>query len=68
MNTMVEDLERRVPLRGMADTQLSKGETPLRMRVRRQEEERAKGGRQSLRELWEEGRRERGQSNSNDST
>ena len=57
---MAEDLENRVPLAGMVDVSLSKEEVPLRIRIRKQEKQAQK--RISLREMWEEGRRERGES------
>lgn len=57
MTTMAEDLERRVPVVGMVDCSIKKGEAPLRIRIKRQEKERLE--RRTLRELWEEGKRER---------
>lgn len=54
---MAEDLKGRVPVLGMADCQLHKGETPLRMRNKRREN--LANGRKTLQELWEEGQRER---------
>ena len=54
---MAEDLEYRVPLAGMVDVSLSKEEVPLRIRKRKQEKQAQR--RTSLREMWEEGRRER---------
>ena len=57
---MAEDLENRVPLEGMVDVSLSKEEVPLRIRIRKQEKQAQKTI--SLREMWEEGRRERGES------
>jgi hypothetical protein len=54
---MAEDLEDRVPLEGMVDVSLSKVEVPLRIRIEKQEKQAQR--RVSLRELWEEGRRDR---------
>ena len=54
---MAEDLENRVPLAGMVDVSLSKEEVPLRIRIKRQEKQAQRII--SLREMWEEGRRER---------
>ncbi len=49
---MAEDLELRVPVKGLADCQMEKGETPLRMRQRR---EVARGKqRKTLEEVWRE--------------
>lgn len=59
---MAEDLEARVPVRAMMDCQWGKGEMPLRVRLRRREEElweRERGGRRGLMGVWEEGERER---------
>jgi len=65
---MADDLMGRVPVEGFRDCDLAKGETPLRVRLRRRErEERGQGDeggdggelggrRKGLRELWEEGR------------
>ena len=55
---MAEDLESRVPLKGMADCKLGKEEVPLRIRQRRKERdaERAWVG---LKGLWEMGQREK---------
>ncbi len=55
---MGDDLRDRVPVAGMADCQLGKGEVPLRVRIKRRQEE-DKNGWMSLRSLWEEGERER---------
>ena len=57
---MAEDLENRVPLEGMLDVSLSKEEVPLRIRIRKQEKQVQKSI--SLREMWEQGRRERSES------
>lgn len=54
---MAEDLEDRVPLEGMVDVSLSKAEVPLRIRIKKQEKQTQR--RVSLREMWEEGRRDR---------
>ncbi len=54
---MAEDLEDRVPLEGMVDVSLSKAETPLRVRIKRQEKQAQRSI--SLRDMWEEGRRAR---------
>ena len=55
---MGNDLRERVPVAGMADCGLEKQEVPLRIRIKRREEE---GQRDwvSLGRLWEEGERER---------
>ena len=55
---MGEDLEGRVPVAGMADCQLGKAEVPLRMRLKRRQED---GNRPwiSLGSLWREGERAR---------
>ena len=60
---MAEDLKGRVPVDGLRDLGLAKGEAPLRVRLRRKEEEEEghKQGWGSLRELWEEGKRRREQ-------
>ncbi|QDS70642.1 hypothetical protein FKW77_000867 [Venturia effusa] len=54
-----QDLERRVPLVGLSDIHVQRREVPLRVLRKRQEELRA---RKSWRQVWEEGRRERGES------
>ncbi len=61
---MVQDLAARVPVRGMEDCQLDKGEVPLRVRVKRGGEAK---GRETLRDLWNEGRRQRGEVHTHDS-
>jgi hypothetical protein len=61
---MADDLQGRVPVDGFRDCQLGRGETPLRVRLRRREREDGgnealEGGprrRKRLGELWEEGR------------
>ena len=55
---MGEDLEGRVPVAGMADCQLGKAEVPLRVRLKRRQED---GNRPwtSLGSLWREGERAR---------
>lgn len=55
---MAEDLESRVPLKGLADCKLGKEEVPLRIRQRRKEKD-AERGWVGLKELWEIGRREK---------
>lgn len=50
---MGEDLEARVPAKGLMDCQMDKGETPLRMRLRREER------RKTLGELWREAQSKR---------
>ena len=63
LNAMAEDLEPRVPVKGMIDCQLTKGEAPLRLRLKRRENQEKDGiAKKSLRELWEQGRREREES------
>ncbi|KAL6713965.1 hypothetical protein ACLMJK_008459 [Lecanora helva] len=58
MNTMAEDLEARVPVKGMVDCQLGKGELPYKLRRKKIESgENGESARKPLRELWEEGRR-----------
>ena len=66
---MAADLERRVPLEGLADMDVRKGEVDLRIRNRRKEREEMLGRedgegrgsrRRSLREMWEEGVRRAG--------
>ena len=55
---MAEDLEQRVPVFGMVDLRMDKEETPIRIRVKRDEA----GDREALprlRELWENGMRKR---------
>lgn len=57
---MAEDLEGRVPLEGMVDCAINKPEVPLWVRdMRRDKNE--KVGMGSLRKIWEEGRRTRGE-------
>ncbi|MCJ1347984.1 hypothetical protein MMC31_006214 [Peltigera leucophlebia] len=57
---MAEDLEGRVPLEGMVDCAINRPEVPLWVRdMRRDKNE--KVGMGSLRKLWEEGRRIRGE-------
>ena len=66
---MAEDLEERVPVRGLMDCDVGKDETPLRVRIKRreQEERERKEGRgpmglmglMGLMDLWERGKRER---------
>lgn len=55
---MGDDLRVRVPVAGMADCQLGKLEVPLRVRMKRRQEE-AKTDWVSLGRLWEEGERQR---------
>ena len=57
---MGKDLEGRVPVAGMADCQLGKAEVPLRVRLKRRQED---GNRPwtSLGSLWREGEREQGE-------
>ncbi|KAL9103244.1 MAG: hypothetical protein Q9163_001695 [Psora crenata] len=60
-NLMFSDLEKRVPVVGMADCQVEKAEVPLRLRKRRMERERKeKRGvwRESLGDMWRRGREE----------
>ena len=58
---MAEDLEERVPVKGMMDCQMKKEEVPLRVRLKRQDdEEKSNNDRKTLMELWEEGKNERG--------
>lgn len=47
-NIMAEDLEARVPVKGLLDCHMDKGERPLRMRLRKGER------RKTLGELWRE--------------
>lgn len=57
---MAEDLEGRVPLEGMVDCAINRPEVPLWVRdMRRDKHE--KVGMGSLRKIWEEGRRRRGE-------
>lgn len=55
---MGEDLEGRVPVAGMADCQLGKAEVPLRVRLKRRQEDGKKPS-ISLGSLWREGERAR---------
>lgn len=55
---MAEDLKGRVPLEGYLDCSLKKPDVPLRIRLRRQE---AAMPHVSLMELWEKGKKERGE-------
>ncbi|KAL8703488.1 MAG: hypothetical protein Q9201_003331 [Fulgogasparrea decipioides] len=55
---MAADLKDRVPLEGLADCRLNKGEVPLRQRLLKKERARPKP---TLMELWESGKRERGE-------
>ncbi|KAL8731956.1 MAG: hypothetical protein Q9166_003088 [cf. Caloplaca sp. 2 TL-2023] len=55
---MAEDLRGRVPLEGLLDCSLKKGDVPLRIRLKRKERNRSQI---SLRELWETGKKERGE-------
>ncbi|KAI4105656.1 MAG: hypothetical protein L6R37_002644 [Teloschistes peruensis] len=55
---MAADLKSRVPLQGLADCRLSKPDVPLRQRLLRKERARP---RQTLREMWEMGRKSRGE-------
>ena len=55
---MAEDLEQRVPVYGMVDLRLDKEETPIRIRVKRDEAGNGKAL-PRLRELWENGMRKR---------
>lgn len=49
---MAEDLEARVPMKGLMDCQIDKGEVPLRVRQKR---EHARGKqRKTLGEVWRE--------------
>ncbi|MCJ1454132.1 hypothetical protein MMC28_004482 [Mycoblastus sanguinarius] len=58
MNTIMgQDLEGRIPVEGMADCQLGRGVTPLRMRMKRREGDARRV--MSLGEMWREGREER---------
>ncbi|KAL9585061.1 MAG: hypothetical protein Q9212_001751, partial [Teloschistes hypoglaucus] len=53
---MAADLRGRVPLEGLADCRLSKPDVPLRQRLLRKERARP---RQTLKEMWEAGRKSR---------
>lgn len=55
---MADDLQERVPLEGMADCQLKKPEVALW--VKDMKKDRLGKKRSTLRQMWEEGRRERG--------
>ena len=55
---MAEDLKGRVPLEGLLDCSLNKPDVPLRVRLRRKETARSPI---SLTELWEKGKRDRGE-------
>ncbi|KAI4169051.1 MAG: hypothetical protein LQ343_005984 [Gyalolechia ehrenbergii] len=55
---MAEDLKGRVPMDGLLDCNLNKPEVPLRFRLRRKETARSPS---SLMELWQRGRRDRGE-------
>ena len=55
---MGEDLQARVPVVGMADCQLGKAEVPLRVRIRRRQEEDTEVWK-SLGSLWKDGERVR---------
>ncbi|KAI4251838.1 MAG: hypothetical protein LQ352_004629 [Teloschistes flavicans] len=55
---MAADLKGRVPLEGLADCRLSKTDVPLRQRLLKKERARP---RQTLREMWEAGRKSRGE-------
>lgn len=55
---MAEDLERRVPVFGIIDLRMDKEETPIRIRVKRDEVGNQKAL-PRLRELWEAGIRKR---------
>ena len=55
---MAEDLKGRVPLEGFLDFNWDKGDVPLRIRLERKERNRSQT---SLKELWETGKRERGE-------
>lgn len=56
---MAEDLQNRVPLEGMADCQLKKPEVALW--VKDMKKDKLGKQRPTLRQMWEEGRRERGE-------
>ena len=55
-NTMADDLRARVPVPGMADCQLMKGDAPLRLRNKKKQDEEAQPWK-SLGQLWREGLR-----------
>ncbi|KAL8713377.1 MAG: hypothetical protein Q9220_002576 [cf. Caloplaca sp. 1 TL-2023] len=55
---MAEDLKDRVPMEGLVDCNINKGDIPLRLRLKRKGQDRS---RVSLKEMWENGRRERGE-------
>ena len=55
---MGDDLRDRVPMPGLADCHISKGEVPLRARLKRRQEA-DKDAWVSLGSLWEEGEEER---------
>ncbi|KAL8850613.1 MAG: hypothetical protein Q9221_004483 [Calogaya cf. arnoldii] len=55
---MAEDLKDRVPLEGFLDCDLNKRDVPLRIRLKRKEQNRSQV---SLKELWETGKIERGE-------
>ncbi|KAL8735045.1 MAG: hypothetical protein Q9181_002983 [Wetmoreana brouardii] len=55
---MAADLKDKVPLEGLADCRLNKGEVPLRQRLLKKERARPKP---TLMALWELGKRERGE-------
>lgn len=55
---MGDDLQARVPVAGLADCQFGKPEVPLRIRMKRLQEENRRGW-MSLGSLWKEGERER---------
>lgn len=57
---MAEDLEGRVPLEGMVDCAINKPEVPLWVMDMRRDKNK-KVGMGSLRKIWEEGRRKRGE-------
>ena len=57
-DAMGDDLRERVPVAGMADCGLEKQEVPLRIRIKRRQQEGQKDW-VSLGRLWEEGERER---------
>ncbi|KAL2042183.1 hypothetical protein N7G274_005371 [Stereocaulon virgatum] len=56
---MADDLKGRVPVAGFRDLRLGKGESPLRDRLKRREEEGNGEGRVTLRQMWEVGQRKR---------
>ena len=59
MSIMAEDLQNRVPMEAMVDCQLNKPEVPLW--VKEMKADRVAKKRASLRQMWEEGKRERGE-------